>query len=245
LFLNRVHLVVKILLALLILAFSAWYQHALYNFGAILILMLFLWLEKVTLFRFNRQGYFFSFFLLLLFIFRAFSGYGKVLLQLPGNVVITDGGLFSAITFVSQIVLIFILLSLVISTTPEPEIRFYFQRLHSSQRKWLQIFQRLARITLYVFYLIPITLGVQQQISQQVRQQIQDNDGNTGTKLRTVLNHIYNFIIRILQISVDEYAAFLTRQFNEPIQPVPILNTPTLITSVLIIGGHGLFMAIR
>ncbi len=244
-FLNKINFVAKICLALLILAFSAWYQHAIYNLGAIFVFMILLRLEKVTLFRFNRQGYFFSFFLLLLFVFRSFSGYGKILLQLPGGLQVTDGGLHTALTFVSQILLIFILFSLVISSTPEQEIRFYFRRLHASQRKRVFFFQRLARIVLYVIYLIPLTMGVQKQISRQVQHQIKHNTDDISLKIKTILNHIYDFIIRILMVSVDEYASFLSRQFNEPVQSIGLFNTPTLITALLIIGGHAVFIAFR
>lgn len=205
---KKLNLVYKLCLALFLLGFAVWFQNWVYNTALITLLILLIRFEKVSLFRFPRQGYFFAALLMVMFILQAVNGYGKILFQLPLNITITGNGLLTAFLFVSQVVLIFLLFGAAIYTADKPEVVHYYRALSGSEKGWKIVLQRWLRIGLYVMYLLPKALDYRQTVSAELKAAKSENRISLKDRCLNLLDHIYRFIANILDSSEKEYAAF-------------------------------------
>ncbi len=205
---KKLNLVYKLCLALFLLGFAVWFQNWVYNTALITLLILLIRFEKVSIFRFPRQGYFFAALLFVMFILQAVNGYGKILLQLPLNITITDDGLLTAFLFVSQVVLIFLLFAAAIYTADKPEVVHYYRALSGSERGWKTVLQGWLRIGLYVMYLLPKALDYRQTVSAELKTAKAKKEVSLKDRFLHLLDQIYRFIAHILDSSEKEYAAF-------------------------------------
>ncbi len=229
----------KIALSFFLLGFAVWYEHLTYNFSLIALLGIILRIEKIALFRFPRQGYFFGILLLLMFLFRAFNGYGKILLQLPLNLALTDQGLRLSAIFITQVVLIFLLFGLAIYSTKQGEFFYYLKRLDRPGSRAAATLQQLARIGLYALYLLPGSLDYRKTIAADLQSGAAENRVSAITKAKTAREQIYRFIYGILRRSEDEFGAFLAvRQSQQTVRPPSVLNLRHLAIAVIVIGLH-------
>lgn len=216
-----------------------WYEHLAYNLGLLALLVILLRREKIALFRFPRQGYFFGILLLIMFLFRAFNGYGKILLQLPLNLALTDQGLRLSAIFITQVVLIFLLFGLAIYSTAQGEFFYYLKRLDRPGSRVAAMLQKLARIGLYALYLLPGSLDYRKTIAADLQSGATESRASAITKAKMALEQIYRFIYGILRRSEDEFGAFLAaRQTRQAVHPPSILNLRHLGILVVLIGLH-------
>jgi len=237
--LSKLNFLFKITLSFFLLGFAVWYEHLAYNLGLLALLGIILRKEKITLFRFPRQGYFFGILLLLMFLFRAFNGYGKILLQLPLNLALTDQGLRLSAIFITQVVLIFLLFGLAIYSTKQGEFFYYLKRLDRPGSRAAATLQQLARIGLYALYLLPGSLDYRKTIAADLQSGAAENRVSAITKAKTALEQIYRFIYGILRRSEDEFDAFLAvRQSQQTVRPPSVLNLRHLGVLVILIGLH-------
>ncbi len=205
---KKLNLVYKLCLALFLLGFAVWFQNWVYNTALITLLILLIRFEKVSLFRFPRQGYFFAALLMVMFILQAVNGYGKILFQFPLNITITDDGLLTAFLFVSQVLLIFLLFGAAIYTADKPEVVHYYRSLNGADRGWKTVLQGWLRIGLYVMYLLPKALDYRQTVSTELKAAKAEKEISFKDRFLNLLDHIYRFIAHILDSSEKEYAAF-------------------------------------
>jgi len=237
--LSKLNFLFKIALSFFLLGFAVWYEHLAYNLGLVVLLVIILRREKITLFRFPRQGYFFGILLLLMFLFRAFNGYGKILLQLPLNLALTDEGLRLAAIFITQVVLIFLLFGLAIYSTGQGEFFYYLKRLDRPGSRVAAMLQKLARIGLYALYLLPGSLDYRKTIAADLQSGAAENRASAVAKAKMALEQIYRFIYGILRRSEDEFGAFLAaRQAQQMVRPPAVLNLRHLAIAVIVIGLH-------
>ena len=235
---KKISLVFKIGLAFFLFGFALWCQQWWYNLTlAALLAGLIRW-EKLRLFRFPRQGYFFAFFLLLMFLTQAFAGYGKVLLTLPFGLVLTDSGLSSALTFVTQVLLIFLLFGAAIYSAEREEIRYYFRRMAGGGKGENRRIARLIRIGMYVFYLLPGSLDYRQAVSGKMRDSLDGAAISLRGRLGLVLEHIYRFIYQLLIRSESDYTAFRAQDSRESSEPPSWLNLRHLALAVAVLAVH-------
>lgn len=178
-------------------------------------------------------------FLVLLFFFRSLNGFGKVWVSLPGHIVFTQEGVVAAFTFVLQMLIIFLLVSLAVKSTSDEEIWYYFHKLQHSTGKGIAFFQQVARIAMYVFYLIPTCLDLQLEYTSDIKEQIREKKGSLKLKLQLVLDKMSRFIVSILELSEHEYKHFTTQHSSRgDIQPLPVLNWVAGFTTVAVICLH-------
>ena len=136
--------------------------------------------------------------------------FGNVLLELPFGIAITDQGVWTAALFVSQILLLFLLFGIAVYSTPKEAFVRYFNRISASQSPLVAPFKGLARIAMYVVYLLPKSLEYKSHVSKHLNDSI-DKKKPVGMKTRAglVLERIYQFMTDILRRSESEYAEFL------------------------------------
>lgn len=235
---KKISLVFKIGLAFFLFGFALWYQQWWYNLILAALLIALIRREKIRLFRFPRQGYFFAFFLLLMFLTQVFAGYGKVLLTLPFGLVLTDSGLAAALTFVSQVLLIFLLFGAAIYSAGQEELRYYFRRMAGGADGEGRRGARLIRIGMYVFYLLPGSLNQRQSVTGKMRDAVGGARLSLRDRLKLVLDQIYGFIHQLLVRSEYDYAAFRAQADREAGQPLPWLNRRHLTLAAAVLAVH-------
>ncbi len=221
---RHVNFFFKLVLACSLFGFALQYQSLLYNSVLTIILIAACFIEKLTLFRFPKQGYFFAILLLMMFAFRAAGDFGNVLKELPFGVVITDQGLWESALFVSQVVLLFLLFGVAVYSTPKEAFVRYFNRINTSKSRLVEPFKSITRIAMYVVYLLPKSLEYKSKVSKHLNETI-DKKRSAGIKRRAflVMERIYQFMTDILRRSEDEYGEFLSSQSKAPGRQVPQL----------------------
>ncbi|MEL6822064.1 MAG: CbiQ family ECF transporter T component, partial [Calditrichota bacterium] len=148
----------KALAAVFLLLFSAFYQQLYYNLMLIILLLVILKVEKIKLFRVPGQVWFFSFFLISIFIMQSINSYGTILFELPLGLYVSREGLQSAFLFTSGILLVFLLCATAIYTTPPESFRYYLARLEKKRGAFGQLLYRAGRIFMVVMHLIQTAL---------------------------------------------------------------------------------------
>ena len=224
---------------LFLFGFALYYNSIYYNIALSSILIAACFIEKLTLFRFPKQGYFFVLLLLLMFVFRAAGGFGNVLLTLPFGVPVTDQGLWAAANFVLQILLLFLLFGVAIYSTPESEFVRYFNAINESESRLVQPFKSIARIAMYVAWLLPKSLEYKSDVSKELKGAVQKHAAGLKQRVDMVLERIYRFILNILERSELQYSAFLNKQgAGNHIPLVKLSPAGHVLVAVLILTVH-------
>ncbi len=238
-FLKNFNLLFKIGSAFFLFGFVLWYENLIYNLLLIALIITVLVKDKITLFRFPRHGYFFAVLLCFLFLFRAVNGYGKVLIELPFGITLTDQGAENALNFITQVVLIFLLFGLAVYTTERGELLYYFERMNLSRSKSMLALQQWLRIVMYVLYLLPKSFDYRKEVTETLKIRVEENRFTPLTRAKNVLDSIYQFIFNILKRSESEYPVFLKKNQSEllPVPPSPV-NRQHISLSILIVGLH-------
>lgn len=236
---GKLNFLFKILLSFFLVGFAVWYENLAYNLLLIILLLIILRKEKITLFRFPRQGYFFVLLLFFMFIFQAFNGYGKILWQLPLGLTLTEQGLTMAAVFVTQVILIFLTFGVAIYSTDKKQIFYYVKRLERSDKRGMKLLQRMARIGMYVLYLLPQSLDYRKHISVKLKNKLEGNRASVAARSRIVLENIYQFIYNILRRSEEEFAGFVEFTNSDiAVTPPAVANLRHLVVTLLMVGLH-------
>jgi hypothetical protein len=237
--LGKLNFLFKIVLSFFLVGFAVWYENLVYNLLLIILLLIILRKEKITLFRFPRQGYFFVLLLFFMFLFQAFNGYGKIMWQLPLGLTLTEQGLTMAAVFVTQVVLIFLTFGVAIYSTDKKQIFYYVKRLERSDKRGMELLQRLARIGMYVLYLLPKSLDYRKHISAELKNKLEGNHASIAMRSHIVLENIYQFIYNILRRSEDEFAGFVEFTNSDiPVKPPAVANFRHIVVTLLVVGLH-------
>jgi hypothetical protein len=103
----------------------------------------------------------------------------------------------------------------------------------------MKLLQRMARIGMYVIYLLPKSLNYRQNISAELKNKLEGNRASIAMRARIVLENIYQFIYNILRRSEDEFAGFVeSTNTNAPVKPLAVANVRHLAVALLVAGLH-------
>jgi hypothetical protein len=238
--LQKINFVLKFGLASFFFAFALWYNSVLYNSIIASILVIVLIKERMSLFKFPGQRFIFSLFLFMIFLFQSLSGYGKILINLPLNLTVTEEAVMTAITFVTQILLIFLLFGIAIYSSQKIEIFYYFEKIEGLGGPRGQSLERFLRIGMFAFYMLPRSLKVRDQISEKIRMDSKVHAGGITERVKIILDHIYNFVFAIIKSTEREYPEFIIQRNNiSTFSPKPVLTLQSgmILFSVLFIHG--------
>ncbi|MGH1362435.1 MAG: CbiQ family ECF transporter T component [Calditrichia bacterium] len=199
---NSISLRYKFLLAFLVMLFAAWYQNPMYNISTLFILAVLLWREKIKVFRFAGQARFLMFFLVTIFLARSLNGYGKVLFELPFGLFLTDTGLQDGLVFITQILMIFLLCSLIIYSTPAESFQYYLGELKKQRSLSGRMLYRAGRILLLVMHLIPQALGGRSEMVQDLKAKM--SGASLSKRLSVLADGMFTFLQQLLSRSDAE-----------------------------------------
>lgn len=233
----------KFVLAFFIFVFALWYDHIAYNLAIGTILIILLAREQISIFRFHRQLFIFSLFLLTIFVFQSVNNYGKIWLDLPFGLTVTDLGVLTAAKFVSQILLIFLVFGAAIYSSEKAEILYYLNRLQKRSGSAGPGFDRVVRIGLFSFYMAPKSLRVQRDFSSQARSDTAMPSKKIVEKAKSVLNSIYGFMHAILVTAQSEYPDFANRrEMPTKFSPDSVLTLRNALILFAVFVAHGILI---
>lgn len=225
----------KALAAAFVLLFSAYYQQPYYNLLLILLLLFTLKVEKIKLFRFPGQVWFFGFFLLTIFVMQSVNGYGTILIDLPFGLYISREGLLSALLFTSGIGLVFLLCATAIYTTPPETFHYYLNRLEKRESTVGQLLYRAGRILLVVMHLIPAAFSGGKNLLQE---KTGDLTGSGPEKRLQILGDtIFRFFQELLVDSENEFIRLKSEPPNIK-QPTVLPHWGQLTLLAMLLGVH-------
>lgn len=235
-----INFLLKFSFAFFLFAFALWYDHITYNLIVGLIIISILIKEKISLFRFRRQIFIFSTFLIIIFIFQCFNGYGKILLNLPLQLTLTDEGIITAIKFVTQILLIFLLFGTAIYSSKKQEMLYYFIIPLKSHNVLKRTFERFFRIGIFSFYLVPNSLKIQNHFTSNIKSKNKIQIMGIGRRVNFIFENIYQFVKAIIKNSEKEYPDFVIQSdqtTNYSPKPLITINNGLIIFLVLFLHG--------
>jgi len=219
--------------------FAAWYQNPMYNISTIFVLAILLWREKIKVFRFAGQARFLMFFLVTIFLARSLNGYGKVLLELPFGLFLTDTGLRGGIVFITQILLIFLLCSLIIYSTPAESFQYYLGELKKRRSLPGRLLYRAGRILLLVMHLIPQALSGRSEIVQGLK--VRMSGASLSKRLSVLADGMFTFLQQLL-VSSDAGLRELKQAEAPTTKPTVLAQWKQMSIVFLTIGLHAFLL---
>ena len=240
---RNLNFLVKFFLAFFLFAFALWYGHITYNLIIGLIIISILIKDKISPFRFRRQIFIFSTFLVIIFIFQSFNGYGKILLSLPFHLILTEEGILTAFKFVTQILLIFLLFGTAIYSTKKQEIFYYFSKPLKSHAIVEQKLEGLFRIGFFSFYMVPNSLKIQSHFSNNVKFKYKTQKMGIRQRVSLIFENIYLFVKAIIKNSEEEYPDFVIQSKRSAIySPEPVITIKNGLILLFVLSIHGLLI---
>lgn len=208
-----------------------------YHLVLVAVLTLLTRWSKVKIFRFPRQGLFFLVFLIFMFVFQAFSGYGRIIYeQLPFGLKLTEEGLLQAFLFTLRAAILFLAFALAVFSTPRREVNFYFQQLNNSKKSHWRPLQKISRILMYVAYLLPESLAYRKTV-------VESAAGGSHLKIRErfsqILDQIYRFVHHLISRSEQEYRRFIISSTDSPAtRPQTVFSYPHYLAIGIVMTVH-------
>ncbi len=236
--LRKLNLLFKLFIAISIIIFSLLYQSIWYNFGFICLALILIKVQNVRLIRFRSISYGLFLFLLIIFIFRSFSGYGKIFLNITNTIKLTSGGIYQAIITVEQFLLVFLYIGLAIYSSSKEEIYYYFRKFSGTPANDTNLFRRIGRIGLFVIYLLPELFTRGTQIKEQLNHEKQSK-GRIKKRMNEVIESIGNFVVQVLQKAESRYPEFVEETEKSYFRPLSLWNKRHLSVFSIIIIFHG------
>jgi hypothetical protein len=236
---RNINFILKLGLAFFIYIFALWFGSIIYNLIVVLLLVSVLIKEKISPFRFPKQILVLSIFLFFILLFQAANGYGKILITFPLQINITQEGLFEGLKFVTQILMIFLLFGAAIYSSRKGEILYYFRKVGQSISILGRNLERFARIGMFSFYLIPISITVQRQALSDLKSQNKISSMRLWKRINIVLDSIYHFFYTIISTSETEYGQFIAQsnKSEESAKPLLTIENMLILFTVLLIHG--------
>jgi hypothetical protein len=241
--LRKLNFFLKLFIAFFLFTFALWYDHILYNLIIGSILVITLLIEKISPFRFRHQIWIFSIFLLIIFLFQSFNGYGKILLNLPFHLTITEEGILTAFKFVTQILLIFLLFGTAIYSSRKEEILFYFRKPLKIHRIIEQSIEKFFRIGMFSFYMLPKSLKIQSNFSKSLRSNPKIKGHKISQRVNLVFESIYKFIEAIIKNSEQEYPEFVVQSKTATsYSPLPLVSMKNVFILSSMLAVHAILL---
>jgi len=241
--LRNLNFLLKIFLASFLIGFSLYYQNLIYNLVLIIISLLLALFNRIAIIRNPKQLHLLFILLIFIFLFQIFNDYGKILVRLPFNLTITENGLNSASIFVTQISLIFLLFGIAINSTPQQDILYYFHKIGKFNSGFGETIQPLLRIGLFVFYLLPKSINIQQETRTKLSKKKINEKYKQKKKISMVMGRIYFFISSILILSENDYPGFIKdNPKNTPELVNGLFKVKSGILIVSVVFCHGIIL---
>ncbi len=233
--LRDLNLIFKMVMAVILLGFSLIYPSVLYNTLLIAVLIILLTVQRIRIFRYRSLLLSFVVFLCFIFVFRMFTGYGRVYMELVAGLRITSGGLHDALYTVEQIVLVFLLAGTVLYSTQKEELVYYLQQMGNRFGRLGEVLQQFLRIGMFALYLIPEMFHRARQVKKEMGQPEQQYTSRRHL-WKNMVESIGQFIVQVLRQSENLYPEFLERISREDFRPVSVVTPAHLsyLTGVLI-----------
>lgn len=238
---QKISFILKLGLAFFLYTFALLFDSVAYNLVVVLLLITVLIIEKISPFRFRKQIFAFSIFLLFIFLFQALSGYGKILIILPFQVAVTEEGLCEGFRFVTQILLIFLLFGAAVYSSNKTEILYYFRKGGQSISIAGRNLERFTRIGMFSIYMIPVSLKVQQQASADLKSRGNIDGIKLWQRTNRVLDSMYYFFHTIISTSEKEYQQFVLQSNKSP-ESNPLLTIEGILISIAVLLIHGILI---
>jgi lipopolysaccharide/colanic/teichoic acid biosynthesis glycosyltransferase len=151
--------------------------------------------------------------------------------------------LYSASIFVTQISLIFLLFGIAINSSPKEDILYYFHRIGKSKNKFGRMIQPLLRIGLFVFYLLPKSINIQQETRAKLSENGMGDKYQLKKRINMVIEKIYLFVTSIIILSENSYSNFIENtQKNTPELTNKIFKVKTVIVVTVVIFYHSIIL---
>lgn len=179
----------------------------------------------------------------MIFIFQSFNGYGKILLNLPFHLTITNEGILTAFKFVTQILLIFLMFGTAIYSSKKEEILFYFRKPLKIHPLIERNLEKYFRIGMFSFYMVPNSLKIQSQFSKNLQSDKKLQASRLKKRVNLVFDNIYQFIKVVLTKSEEEYLEFVT-QGNQATNysPIPVVSFKNILTVIFVLIIHSILI---
>lgn len=223
--------------------FSILYQSVYYNLAVILICAALIGSQKIRIFRFQSVPYSMLIFLVIIFLFRAVSGYGRVVLSLPAGIQFTEQGLRQAFLAVEQIVLIFLLMAASLYSSSREEVFYYLRKIPGNRKDDNHLGTRWGRVALFVLYLLPAAFLQGRQVSGDL-----SKEGKQGkirkSYWRRVSKALGDFVVAILKEAERRYPEFVAETESGDFRPLslPDFRHLGVLSVVLIIHSALIWM---
>ncbi len=235
--LRRLNLIYKISIAAAIIVFALLFKSVWYNLVVILILTAVLKSQRIRIIRFHSLSYGLLIFLSILFIFRAFTGYGKIIFSISEQIRLTSGGLTEALLTVEQLVLIFLVMGVALYSATRTELYYYFSKIPGGPKGEGSAAVRLGRMSLFVVYLLPEMFRRGSLARRQLQNAPREKRGVRG-RLIEIAGVIGDFVVELLRRAEELYPEFAERNSSAKFTPIPVLNVRHISLAGFLVLAH-------
>jgi len=234
--LKRLNLLFKLSVSTGMIIFSLLYQSIYYNLAIILICAGLIWTQRIRIFRFHSLPYSLLIFLVVIFLFRAVSGYGRVVLSLPVGIQFTAEGLQQAFLAVEQIMLIFLLVAVALYSSSRDEVFYYLRKIPGSRKNGIHTGTRWGRVALFVLYLLPAVFLQGKQVSGELSKQ-REQGLFCRAYFRRLSRTLGDFVVNVLKEAERRYPDFVAETESTNFQPLslPDFRHLSILSVVLIV----------
>ncbi len=221
--LKKLNLLFKLSLAAGIIIFALFLRSIWYNLGVILLMGLLLHYQRIRIFRFRSLSKLLGWYLILILIFRSFTGSGKILFNFPFGLKMTLGGITQGVLTVEQFLMIFLLVGISLYSSSKNEVFYYFSRLPAFGLKGESPGLRFGRMSMFVLYLLPEIFQQGGLVRRQLRQ------GKTGRwQIRRRSGQVFqamgDFVVEVLRKAELLYPEFVDNNNLREARSIPVLN---------------------
>jgi hypothetical protein len=171
------------------------------------------------------------------------NGYGKILLNLPFHLTITEEGILTAFKFVTRILLIFLLFGTAIYSSKKEEILFYFRKPLKIHRSVEQNLEKFFRIGMFSFYMLPKSLKIQSNFSESLRSNHNVQEYKISQRVNLVFGSIYKFMKAIIKNSEQEYPEFVVQNKTATnYSPLPLVSVKNAFILLSVMVFHSVLI---
>ncbi|MFZ0389672.1 MAG: hypothetical protein WAN36_04360 [Calditrichia bacterium] len=234
--LNNINLLVKLTIAAAVIAVMITLQSVWYNLMMILLLGAIILIQRIRIFRFPALSLSFLLFIIFIFIFRLFPGYGKILAVLPFGLRVTSGGILQAVLAVEQFMLVMLLAAAALYSSGREEIYYYLSRFNRGSQPQTGLTGQTLRVAMYSLFLLPDFFT---RAGSYRRRILADSGGKKNRHYFQLAGvRIGDFIVDMLRESEESYPEFMRKRNAAVFKPKPLADLPQLIFILLFFSLH-------
>ncbi len=215
-----------------------------YNLAVIVGILAVVIGQRIRLLRFRSLYLSMAFFLFLLFLFRLFPGYGKVLWEVPGFFTLTSGGIHQAALSVEMILLVFLVYGAGLYSASREEISYYLRKIPGESNRFLGFISRMGQIGLFALFLLPVIFDEAKGWRSEIAPPQAPKKG-WKSGLKRLGERLGGFFVAVLKRAEDEYPRFREETERTPFEPLPLRNWRHLTAALFLIGIHSVIWWVK